>query len=199
MSTIRLPSNNNLTLIYTNFYKIHDKTSFFQRKDNPRYCQIPIWDKQYRGNILSMSNDQPWHITVKSMYFNILYAFGPSCSSSACAFIASMQIAATSRTSIPSIPQPCWITSRLHFGANFLSLNFFIKLDISMSVIPAGRILAAAWIIPVSSSTVKISYWAMSVQMLPTSTWHPSIRGWRNQYEKTTRRYAAHFSAITKS
>ena len=71
-------------------------------------------------------------------------SLGPSCNSSAYSFIAAMQIAATSLTSIPSISQPLRITSRSHFAANFLSLNFFIKLDTSISVMPKGRIRAAA-------------------------------------------------------
>ena len=44
------PYKNNLTPICTNFYKIHDRTSLFsQKREHPRYCQIPVRDKQYRG------------------------------------------------------------------------------------------------------------------------------------------------------
>ena len=67
----------------------------------------------------------------------------------------SMQSSATSRSSMPSSSQPRRITSRSHLAANFLSLNFFSTLLTSRSSSPWGRIRAQAWMMPVSSSTVK--------------------------------------------
>ena len=44
------PYKNNLTPIYTNFYKIHDRTScFLKNKITPDTAFAPTWDKQYRG------------------------------------------------------------------------------------------------------------------------------------------------------
>ena len=45
--------------------------------------------------------------------------------------------------------------SRLHLAANFLSLNFFLRLLTSRSVIPVGRMRAQAMTMPVSSSTAN--------------------------------------------
>ena len=84
------------------------------------------------------------------------YSSAPvSCSSAACSFLPPMQISETSFISIPSISQPFSMRGLSHYAANFLSFHFFMKLLTSMSVMPFGRILAAAWMMPLSSSTVK--------------------------------------------
>lgn len=44
------PYKNNMTSIYTSFYKIRDRTSCFHRNEiTPDTAFAPTWDKQYRG------------------------------------------------------------------------------------------------------------------------------------------------------
>ena len=75
-------------------------------------------------------------------------------------------------SSQPSIAAPSFITSLEHPAANFLSLNFFFRLESSISfVLFEGRILAAAPMSPVSSSVAKstfsISCFGSTSQQIP--------------------------------
>ena len=60
--------------------------------------------------------------------------------------------------SIPSISAPWEMTSLEQPAANFLSLNFFLMELASIPSMPVGRILAAAPISPVSSSTANNTF-----------------------------------------
>ena len=62
-------------------------------------------------------------------------------------------------SSQPSLSAPVRITSREQPAANFLSLNFFLRLETSISItLFHGRISAADQISPVSSSAAKSTF-----------------------------------------
>ena len=73
--------------------------------------------------------------------------------------MASMVISSSLSSSQPRRSAPVLITSREQPAANFLSLNFFFRLESSISLqLLLGRILAAAPISPVSSSAANSTF-----------------------------------------
>ena len=91
-----------------------------------------------------------------SRFFSaFFYSFAPRPSASDSVFIPFIVSSISSSRGIPRVSAPCFMISRLHLAANFLSLTFYLRLPTSRSVIPVGRMRAQAMTMPVSSSTAN--------------------------------------------